>query len=80
MKGREKKQAERKSLNLRMFLASLQATAGVGMAVKKPKQATNCILPSCNSNTIHNGGYCCADHCKKHRVILRERRMSEVTG
>jgi len=35
---------------------------------KKLKQPlTECALPGCNKMAIHNGGYCCADHCKKHR-------------
>lgn len=30
-----------------------------------------CRLPSCKNRTQHNGGYCCADHCREHRAILR---------
>jgi hypothetical protein len=26
-----------------------------------------CLLPGCENKTDHNGGYCCADHCKEHR-------------
>lgn len=32
----------------------------------KPKR--KCLLPDCNKFTAHNGGYCCAAHCKLHRL------------
>jgi hypothetical protein len=35
------------------------------------KPAKKCSLPSCDTMTQHNGGYCCADHCREHRAILR---------
>jgi hypothetical protein len=31
------------------------------------KAPMKCRLPSCMNMTTHNGGYCCAEHCKKHR-------------
>ena len=34
---------------------------------KEEKKSTKCLLPSCNNMTNHNGGYCCAEHCKEHR-------------
>jgi hypothetical protein len=33
--------------------------------------AKKCFMPSCDKLTRHNGGYCCADHCREHRAILR---------
>jgi len=33
---------------------------------KYEKKAHKCLLPSCNNMTIHNGGYCCAEHFKEH--------------
>lgn len=36
-----------------------------------PKKAKKCALPSCRETTKHNGGYCCAEHCREHRAILR---------
>lgn len=32
------------------------------------KKLTVCLLPECEIMTTHNGGYCCAEHCKEHRV------------
>jgi len=26
-----------------------------------------CLLPGCDNTTNHRGGYCCSEHCKKHR-------------
>jgi hypothetical protein len=27
------------------------------------------MLPGCETMTTHNGGYCCADHCKSHKKL-----------
>ena len=32
-----------------------------------PKPRRKCALPGCNTTTDHNGGYCCAEHCRRHR-------------
>ena len=48
------------------------AAAAMGMTLptfddfggRNPKK---CNLPSCDKLTYHNGGYCCAEHCKQHR-------------
>ena len=32
-----------------------------------------CIAPWCNRMTTHRGGYCCAEHCKEHRALLRSK-------
>ena len=34
---------------------------------RKPKPKIKCLLPECENLTGHNGGYCCAEHCLKHR-------------
>jgi len=36
----------------------------------RPKEpvGVKCGLPGCNVLTLHNGGYCCADHCREHRA------------
>ncbi len=39
----------------------------------KPKEEKECLLPECNNTTTHNGGYCCAEHCKEHRRQLKEK-------
>jgi hypothetical protein len=36
------------------------------------KKAETCMLPGCETLTTHNGGYCCADHCKEHRRIRKQ--------
>jgi hypothetical protein len=41
---------------------------------KKKKQ--KCALPDCAEMTSHNGGYCCARHCKLHREKRRQRPTS----
>jgi hypothetical protein len=42
--------------------------AAMGMpAAPAPKPARKCSLPGCNVMHTHNGGYCCADHCRQHR-------------
>ena len=38
----------------------------------EPKKPTRCGLPKCKNLTTHNGGYCCADHCHKHRQLQRD--------
>jgi hypothetical protein len=43
---------------------------------KPPKQDSKCMLPECNNMTKHNGGYCCADHCKQHRNNLKGKNKS----
>jgi hypothetical protein len=38
------------------------------------KPLEECLLPTCHNTTSHNGGYCCADHCREHRRIQRGTR------
>jgi hypothetical protein len=37
----------------------------------KPVTGKKCLLPDCNKETRHNGGYCCAGHCLEHRQMLK---------
>lgn len=37
---------------------------------------TKCGLPGCTVLTLHNGGYCCADHCREHRQRLRQQKSA----
>jgi hypothetical protein len=30
------------------------------------KVGRKCRLPGCDNLTTHNGGYCCAEHCRQH--------------
>ena len=56
-------------------LAGMAALAGVNMGNLVPsilvKKEYKCLLPGCEKMTVHNGGYCSAEHCKEHRVMLR---------
>ena len=37
--------------------------------IKMPKknEPRKCALPECETLTDHNGGYCCAEHCREHK-------------
>ncbi len=45
--------------------------------VDKPKM--ECRLPECTELTDHNGGYCCADHCKEHQLRIGVRNKIRET-
>jgi len=30
-----------------------------------------CLLPDCDAMTDHNGGYCCAEHCREHQKMRK---------
>jgi hypothetical protein len=69
---------------LRLAAASL-SLASLGMGGQVPgllglvprrynvqyRKAKPCLLPDCKDTTTHNGGYCCAEHCRLHRARLR---------
>lgn len=40
--------------------------AACGIRRPKERTARQCALPGCEAMTTHNGGYCCADHCREH--------------
>ena len=35
----------------------------------KSKPLVKCLLPGCENMTAHNGGYCCAAHCREHNKL-----------
>ena len=41
---------------------------------KYEEELKECLLPECKEKTTHNGGYCCAEHCKEHRRSLLVKR------
>lgn len=44
------------------------AIAGIDiLPAPKLKKQQKCLLKDCNKTTTHNGGYCCAEHCKLDR-------------
>jgi hypothetical protein len=60
-------------------MLALAGLAAIGMAetpyhYQQEKQPKKCQLPSCDKLTLHNGGYCCAEHCKQHREELKPRK------
>lgn len=40
---------------------------------KSPKA---CALPGCNRAHSHNGGYCCAQHSKEHKELIKAKVIS----
>jgi hypothetical protein len=53
--------------------AARALAAACGIRRPPERTAHRCALPGCEAMTTHNGGYCCADHCRLHR---RERRTA----
>jgi hypothetical protein len=54
------------------FIAASEHASGLldvatGRRRQTKRQAKQCALPGCEAVTTHNGGYCCADHCREHR-------------
>lgn len=41
----------------------------------KPK-GVKCMLPGCSILTLHNGGYCSAEHCREHHMMLKQRKSA----
>jgi len=56
------------------FFAAMSGWAdvqGLGRPRCAYKPEKVCLLPGCNNMTSHNGGYCCADHCREHRRLRK---------
>jgi len=51
--------------------ATRTLAAACGMRRQPERTAHRCALPGCDATTTHNGGYCCADHCREHRQRQR---------
>ena len=39
------------------------------------KPAPKCLLPACNNEAPHRGGYCSPEHCREHKQMDKARRM-----
>lgn len=51
-----------------IYLGGVQSsTDRIYIQSDQPKPGRKCRLPDCQKTTTHNGGYCCAEHCKLHR-------------
>jgi len=51
------------------LLSGLYGASGMFGRVPKAlreRPETKCALPGCEVMTDHNGGYCCAEHCREH--------------
>lgn len=57
------------------LLGSLGGLPGGGLMCAPRPNTTGkkCLLPGCDILTLHNGGYCCAEHCLEHRAILKRK-------
>lgn len=52
-------------------LLAVMGMLGGGLPPMERKFKKKCLLPSCDTLTSHNGGYCSAECCKKHRKELK---------
>lgn len=50
-----------------IYLGHVQSSTDYFPPNPQPKPGRKCRLPDCKETTTHNGGYCCAEHCKLHR-------------
>ena len=59
-------------------LRELRDVAGQGYVIREPPKpiGVKCGLPGCATLTLHNGGYCCAEHCREHRQMLRQKKSA----
>jgi len=37
------------------------------LRLPRERPQKKCLLPGCEKETRHNGGYCCAAHCREHK-------------
>jgi len=61
-------------LTNRLIAAMAGLSVGTGFDSFKrrsSKPKTQCLLPSCKLYHDHNGGYCSADHCHRHRQRMK---------
>lgn len=55
-----------------MTLAMATAAGMVPYCLRRePKPERACRLYGCTNLTDHNGGYCCSEHCKRHREVTK---------
>lgn len=66
-------------MNSRYLLPTMYAASAIlgmtGRPLRDEKPARKCLLKDCQRMTEHNGGYCCADHCKLDR---ERKRFKEI--
>jgi hypothetical protein len=54
-----------------MLAAAMMMGGLPGDKTPEPKKERKCLLPGCEKTTIHNGGYCCGEHCRQHRALRK---------
>ena len=60
--------------NLATMLAAAAVLGITGMPLGgEKKKEKKCLLKDCQRTTTHNGGYCCAEHCKLDRIKVDKR-------
>jgi hypothetical protein len=43
---------------------------GLGLPpIPRERPMRKCLLPGCDAETNHRGGYCCREHCAQHREV-----------
>lgn len=62
---------------LETIIYEMAAMSAENSAVRKRsmERLKKCALPECEETTIHNGGYCCAEHCREHKRRHDNARM-----
>jgi len=68
MEGRRKMPIEKRMMN--PMLAALSGMYPVRYA--RIRQSRKCLFEGCTNMTDHNGGYCCAEHCKQDRINKKQ--------
>ena len=53
-------------------MAAMMGLAGMAPEYREPKPMRKCLLKGCEKMHNHNGGYCCAEHCKQDAQELRD--------
>jgi len=65
---------ERGGLASQYLAMTLWMVASAGMLPyslrRTERPYKTCLLHGCDNQTTHNGGYCCAEHCGRHRVVI----------
>ena len=42
----------------------------------EPRPEKRCSLPACTTMITYSGGYCCAEHARLHRGMVREQNIA----
>ena len=57
-------------MNRKLFTILMLAGVFGGLPpMPEPPMKRKCLLTGCENLTAHNGGYCCAEHCRNHKNL-----------